>query len=70
MPTCVVMGFVRKSAFSSVLKEDPYYFLHIGVTYLILKVASRHHRNHEKKFFFILTKNLTKNHKCIIDNLK
>ena len=41
MPTRVVMGFVKTSAFSGVLKEDPYYFHHIGVTYLNLKVASR-----------------------------
>ena len=30
MPTRVVMGFVKTSAFSGVLKEDPYYFQHIG----------------------------------------
>jgi hypothetical protein len=41
MPTRVVMGFVKTSAFSGVLKEDPYYFHHIGVNYLNLKVASR-----------------------------
>ena len=36
MPTRVVMGFVKTSAFSGVLNEDPYYFNHIGVTYLKL----------------------------------
>jgi len=41
MPTRVVMGFVRTSSFSGVFKEDPFYFNHIGVSYLNLKVASR-----------------------------
>ena len=41
MPTRVVMGFVKTTAFSGVYKEDPYYFNHIGVSYLNLKVASR-----------------------------
>ena len=41
MPTRVVMGFVKTSAYGGTIEEDPFYFNHIGVTYLNLKVASR-----------------------------
>ena len=36
MPTRVVMGFVKTTAFSGVFKADPYYFNHLGVSYLNL----------------------------------
>ena len=41
MSTRVVMGFDKTTLFSGAFKEDPYYFNHIGVTYLNLKVTSR-----------------------------
>ena len=41
MPTRVVVGLVRTSAYGGTLAQDPYYFDHIGVTYLNLIVASR-----------------------------
>ena len=41
MPTRVVVGFVRTSANGGILSQDPYYFDHIGVTYLnYKKIAS------------------------------
>ena len=41
MPTRVVVGFVKTSAYGGAIEEDPFYFHHIGVTYINLKVASR-----------------------------
>ena len=41
MPTRVVVGFVKTSAYGGTIEEDPFYFHHIGVTYINLKVASR-----------------------------
>ena len=41
MPTRVVVGFVKPSAYGGTIEEDPFYFHHIGVTYINLKVASR-----------------------------
>ena len=41
MPTRVVMGFVKTAGYSGAIDCDPFYFDHIGVTYLNLKVASR-----------------------------
>jgi len=41
MPTRVVVGFVKTSAYGGTLEHDPFYFDHIGATYLNLKVASR-----------------------------
>ena len=41
MPTRIVVGFKRTSAYERMLNQDPYYFDHIGVSYLNLKVASR-----------------------------
>ena len=34
LPSRVVVGFVRTSAYGGTLTQDPYYFDHIGVTYL------------------------------------
>ena len=41
MPSRVVLGFVKTSAYGGTLNEDPFYFNHISVEYLNLKVASR-----------------------------
>ena len=41
MPTRVVLGFVKTSAFSGAIKEDPFYFSHNNIENLTLKVASR-----------------------------
>ena len=41
MPSRVVLGFVKTSAYGGTLNEDPFYFNHIDVEYLNLKVASR-----------------------------
>ena len=41
MPTRVVVGFVKTSAYGGTIEQDPFYFHHIGVNYLNLKVASR-----------------------------
>ena len=41
MPTRVVMGFVKTEGILGAIDFDPFYFDHIGVTYLNLKVASR-----------------------------
>ena len=40
IPTRVVVGFVRTSAYGGTLNQDPFYFDHIGVNYFNLKVAS------------------------------
>ena len=39
MPTRVVMGFVKTAGYSEAIDCDPFFFDHIRVTYLYLKVA-------------------------------
>ena len=41
MPTRLVIRFVKTSAYGGTLDEYPFYFNHLGVSYLNLKVASR-----------------------------
>ena len=41
MPTRVVVGFVKTSAYGGAMDEDLFYFHHIGVSYMNHKVASR-----------------------------
>ena len=41
MPIRVVVGFVKTSAYGGAIEQDPFFFHHIGVNYLNLKVASR-----------------------------
>ena len=39
IPTRVVLGFVKTSAYAGAIEQYPFYFHHIGVNYLNLKVA-------------------------------